>query len=129
MSQSTRCLSLVALRSLIVLQLLGAIPADLKAVTQQHQVQTRFDVRIPMRDGVHLSADVWMPAEPGQYPVILMRTPYLKTMGLLRFPEHGAYFASHGYVLVVQDTRGRGDSEGVYNFYFDDLEDGYDTVE
>ncbi len=95
----------------------------------RHQVQRKFDVRIPMRDRVHLSADIWMPVEEGRYPVILMRTPYLKTMGLLRYPEHGDYFVTRGYVLAVQDVRGRGDSEGVYNFHLDDAEDGYDTVE
>src|SRR5262245_12821277 len=89
----------------------------------------QFDLRIPMRDGVHLSADVWFPANSGRYPALLIRTPYLKTRQLFKFPEHGAFFASRGYVLVVQDVRGRGDSEGEYNFYLTDADDGYDTVE
>jgi hypothetical protein len=72
------------------------------------KVRRQFDMRIPMRDGISLSADVWLPAEPGRYPVLLIRTPYLKTGELFRFPEHGAFFASRGYVLVVQDVRGRG---------------------
>ena len=82
-----------------------------------------------MRDGITLSADIWLPLPEGRYPVILMRTPYLKTMALLRFPELGRYFASRGYVLAVQDVRGRGDSDGEFGFLPDDNQDGYDTVE
>jgi putative CocE/NonD family hydrolase len=93
------------------------------------KVRRQFDTRIPMRDGVRLSADVWFPPDSGRYPALLIRTPYLKTRGLFKFPEHGAFFASRGYVLVVQDVRGRGDSEGEYNFYLTDADDGYDTVE
>ncbi len=93
------------------------------------QVRNLFDVRVPMRDGVTLSADIWLPLPEGRYPVILMRTPYLKTMGLLRFPELGHYYASRGYVVAAQDVRGRGDSEGEFGFKPDDNEDGYDTVE
>jgi uncharacterized protein len=93
------------------------------------QVKRKFDVRMPMRDGMELSADMWMPAGRGRYPAILVRTPYLKTMEALRFPDLGEYFASRGYVLVVQDVRGRGDSEGTFGFHLVDEEDGYDTVE
>lgn len=117
------------LKQLIVFLLLGTMPFGLMAANEQHQVRTRFDVRMPMRDGVHLSADIWMPAAPGRYPVILMRTPYVKANERSHYPEQGVYFANHGYVLAVQDTRGRGDSDGVYNFYFADLEDGYDSIE
>lgn len=92
-------------------------------------VKRRFDVRMPMRDGIELSADVWLPAAPNRYPVILMRTPYLKTMERLRFTELGEYFASRGYILAVQDVRGRGDSDGTFGFHLVDAEDGYDTVE
>ncbi len=93
------------------------------------QVRRQFDVRMPMRDGVMLSADLWLPEESGPHPVILMRTPYHKTMALLEFPELGLYFASRGYVLAVQDVRGRGDSEGTFEFFFADGADGYDSVE
>ena len=93
------------------------------------QVKTHFDVRIPMRDGVELSADIWMPEEPGRYPVILIRTPYVKTSESLGAPELGEDYARRGYVVAVQDVRGRGDSEGEFDFYFADAEDGYDSVE
>ena len=88
-----------------------------------------YDVRTPMRDGVELSSDIWMPEEPGKYPAILLRTPYLKTEWLQKHPEFGKFFAEHGYVFIVQDVRGRGDSEGEFNFLFQEAEDGYDAIE
>jgi predicted acyl esterase len=80
------------------------------------QVRTEFGVLIPMRDGVRLSADVWLPQVPGRYPVLLARTPYMKTG--LKLAEWAGYFAKRGYVVVVQDTRGRGDSEGAFDAFF-----------
>lgn len=93
------------------------------------QVRQQFGVTTPMRDGVLLSSDIWLPEAPGRYPVILIRTPYLKTMEFARFPDIGAYYATRGYVLVVQDVRGRGDSDGDFNFFFQEGQDGYDTIE
>src|SRR5262249_42092178 len=81
---------------------------------------------IPMRDGVHLSADIWMPSAPGRYPSILIRTPYMKAWD---GQYTAAFYANNGYVFVVQDVRGRGDSEGEFNYFFSDGHDGYDTVE
>ncbi|MGC1302390.1 MAG: CocE/NonD family hydrolase [Caulobacteraceae bacterium] len=88
-----------------------------------------FDVRTPMRDGVELSSDVWLPDADGKYPVILVRLPYIKTTEFLKSAEFGAYFARHGYAYVVQDTRGRGDSDGKFDFYFPEAKDGYDSIE
>jgi len=87
-----------------------------------------FDVRSPMRDGVELSSDIWLPDGEGKYPLILMRTPYLKTM-VLEFPSLARFFAEKGYAFAVQDVRGRGDSDGRFNYHFQEANDGYDTVE
>jgi putative CocE/NonD family hydrolase len=82
---------------------------------------------IPMRDGVKLAADVWLPDAPGRYPVLLARTPYMKTgLGLSQWAH---YFASRGYVFAIQDTRGRGDSEGQFDAFFGEGKDGHDTIE
>lgn len=97
------------------------------ALPVKAQVRSEFGVMIPMRDGVRLAADVWLPETPGRYPVLLARTPYLKTT--LGLNEWARYFASRGYVFVVQDVRGRGDSEGKFEFFFGDGKDGYDTIE
>jgi predicted acyl esterase len=68
-----------------------------------------YDVRTPMRDGVELSSDIWLPEKPGRYPALLLRTSYLKTEWIQKYPEFGKFFAEHGYIFIVQDVRGRGD--------------------
>lgn len=101
------------------------------ASAQTAQVTRMFDVRTPMRDGVELSSDVWMPAEGGPFPTIIVRTPYLKTMAIETFSLAGwaTYFAERGYAVVIQDVRGRGDSDGKFGFFFQEGEDGHDTIE
>ncbi len=77
---------------------------------------------VPMRDGIELSANVFLPEGTGPWPTILQRTPYGKS-------KQGRPYVSAGYAYVSQDQRGRGDSEGDYTPHESDLEDGYDTVE
>lgn len=82
---------------------------------------------LPMRDGVRLATDVFLPPEgpPPPYPVVLVRTPYDKK----GIGTAGMNAAKLGYAVVVQDTRGRFGSEGE-NLPFDiDDRDGYDTVQ
>ena len=81
-------------------------------------------VKVPMRDGVTLSADVYRPAGEGKFPVLLQRTPYDR-----RDPKTGLELASNGYVVVLQDTRGRFDSGGEFYPFRNESADGYDTVE
>ena len=94
------------------LLLLAATTAPASAQTAA--VKRMFDIRTPMRDGVELSGDVWMPSEGGPFPTIIIRTPYLKTMAIGDFTLAGwaTYFAERGYAVVMQDVRGRGDSDG-----------------
>lgn len=87
------------------------------------------DVMVPMRDGVRLATDVYRPAVDGKpsderLPAILTRTPYDKA-GASAAAE---YFATHGYVFVAQDTRGRYGSEGVWHMLTDDGPDGVDCA-
>ena len=93
----------------------------------QAQTRTHFDRRVPMRDGVELSTDVWLPDAVGRFPTILIRTPYLKAPQFERYRLE--YFVRHGYAVALQDVRGRGDSDGDFHFYFGEGEDGYDTIE
>ena len=103
-------------------------PADGRgacAVTRQTNVEAR------MRDGVILRADVYRPTTNQLVPVILMRTQYGKAAAQVepaRFqtPE---WFASHCYLVVIQDIRGQGASDGVFYEYAHDRDDGYDSVE
>jgi putative CocE/NonD family hydrolase len=94
-----------------------------------HEVKVEFDRRIPMRDGVALSADIYRPDATGRFPVILSRTPYLKAPRDKEGLERLRYFATRGYAMVVVDVRGRGDSGGEFVPYRDDGRDGFDTIE
>jgi predicted acyl esterase len=82
------------------------------------------DVKVPMRDGIQLAANIYRPEENGRYPVVLMRSPYGK-MGQ-DWADAKRYTAA-GYAMVVQDCRGRGKSEGVWDPFRYDLDDGVDT--
>jgi len=83
---------------------------------------------VPMRDGVKLATDVYRPADlTGPLPAILMRTPYNKQAN---GPANaGNIFASNGYVVVVQDVRGKFASEGQYTIYNGDMTDWSDAFD
>ena len=87
-------------------------------------------IKIRMRDGVKLVTTVILPKADGRYPTILLRTPYFRLFRATR--EHwsqGVFFAQQGYASVLQDTRGRYDSEGEFYPYTSEAQDGYDTLE
>ncbi|OLE04858.1 MAG: X-Pro dipeptidyl-peptidase [Ktedonobacter sp. 13_1_20CM_4_53_11] len=88
------------------------------------------NVMVAMRDGVHLAADVYRPVEEGQHPVLLMRLPYNKDLPgrLAAFVSTAFRAAQQGYVVVLQDCRGRFASEGEFYPQFDDANDGVDTI-
>ena len=91
-------------------------------------VEARYDVKIPMRDGVSLSADLYFPSgTAGPFPVILSRTPYDNVNQ--RMADDAVFFAQHGYVFVAQDVRGRHDSDGVFEPWSNEFNDGHDTAE
>lgn len=89
------------------------------------------NVLVPMRDGVRLATDIYRPAEEGRYPVLIHRIPYDKSNawfvgGLILNP---LVAVEHGYVVMVQDTRGRFGSEGDWIPFVHEAQDGYDAVE
>ena len=67
------------------------------------------------RDGVRLVASVWRPAAGGPHPVLLMRQPYGRAIASTVTYAHPSWYARHGYVVVIQDVRGRGESEGNFD--------------
>ena len=91
-----------------------------------YDVAMQLDAKIPMRDGVKLSADIYLPKAQDQFPTVLMRTPYSNNIDSLI--EKGRRLADAGYACVIQDCRGRWDSDGDY-YPFREGEDGYDTQE
>ncbi|WP_255192095.1 CocE/NonD family hydrolase [Natronobeatus ordinarius] len=98
-----------------------------------YAVHAELNVMVEMRDGVRLATDVYRPADPDTgepidepKPALLDRTPYDRTGGRLR---HGEWYASRGYVIAIQDVRGRFGSEGEFYIHANEAEDGADTVE
>ena len=89
------------------------------------EIQVETAVKAKMRDGVTLVADIYRPKTLGKYPVILQRTPYDRKGDAVT----ARMLASHGYVVILQDTRGRFDSEGQFYPFKYESQDGYDTVE
>ena len=90
-----------------------------------HTVKREFGQFTPMRDGILLATDVYRPETDDKIPAILLRTPYTRTLEM--YFLQGQYWASHGYAFIVQDVRGRGDSEGTFNPLAQETNDGYDA--
>ena len=108
------------------------MPKSYEGSYQQYDVIYQSDTMIAMRDGVHLTTDIYFPALDGQrvqgkFPVILERTPYDKAAA--GNVMNGSYFARRGYVCAIQDVRGRFRSEGEWHPFAKEAPDGYDTVE
>ena len=90
-----------------------------------YEVTVERGVKAKMRDGVILRADIYRPKADGQFPVLLQRTPYDKRGGV----EFGYKAAVHGFVVIVQDVRGRYTSDGEFYTFKHESDDGFDTVE
>ena len=90
-----------------------------------YEVTIERGVKAEMRDGVTLVADIYRPDADGKFPVMLQRTPYNRAGA----SNSGPISASHGYVVIIQDTRGRYASEGEFYPFLNESNDGYDTVE
>jgi putative CocE/NonD family hydrolase len=91
----------------------------------QYAVILQRDVPATMRDGVILYADIYRPKADGKFPVLLQRTPYDKNYGF----SFGLQGAQRGYVVIIQDVRGRYSSEGDWYTFKHESADGYDSVE
>lgn len=96
-----------------------------------HEVEEARDQMVAMRDGVRLAVDLYRPAGPGRFPVILIHTGYGKQGGGSWFgPGRARWFARRGYVFAKSDFRGRFHSEGEFDIFSPKhKEDGYDLVE
>lgn len=101
---------------------LKTIPQTLLSVqaVQTHSMWTR--------DGVRLDADVYWPEGEGPFPVLLMRQPYGRAIASTIVYAHPRWYATHGYIVVIQDVRGRGTSQGTFDLFAHEVADGEDTV-
>lgn len=98
------------------------------AKTKFHDIGIETGVVMKMRDGVELQADVYTPKESGEYPVLLLRLPYDKTIAEGQAFMHPEWYARHGYIVVSQDVRGRGASDGEFQPFHNECDDGVDTI-
>ncbi|NQT17442.1 MAG: CocE/NonD family hydrolase, partial [Planctomycetes bacterium] len=118
----------VLITSVLAVVLVAGLRASV-AREAEYEVVVEKDVMAPMRDGVRLATDVYLPAKDGKpiegkLPTILERRPYNKD----GCGGSGRYYAARWYAFVGQDTRGRYKSEGVWHMLTDDGPDGADTA-
>lgn len=83
----------------------------------EHEILFEHDVKVPMRDGIKLSANIWRPKSEGKYPIIFVYLPYDNSRQTMI--EKARYFVPRGYVFAAIDVRGRYDSEGESYLYWD----------
>src|ERR1700733_4578690 len=102
-------------------------PVAQSSTQQVYEVIVQTGVRMETRDGVTLRADIYRPKADGKFPVILMRTPYDKSVGWAAAPAYQV--AARGYIMIVQDVRGRYTSDGEFYTFRHEIADGYDAVE
>lgn len=116
------------------LALVAASPAAMSQTAaddgaRRYGIRAETGVMIKMRDGVRLATDLFFPdGAEGRLPIVLWRSIYDKTGAIDREPGMRE-LVSRGYVAVIQDTRGRGASQGEFKPSVGDRNDGYDTVE
>jgi putative CocE/NonD family hydrolase len=80
------------------------------------------------RDRIQLDADLYYPDSLGEFPVLLMRQPYGRKIASTVVYAHPSWYASQGYLVVIQDVRGRGTSQGEFKLFENEIEDGFDTI-
>jgi putative CocE/NonD family hydrolase len=90
-------------------------------------VKTYYHLKVPMRDGVKRATDVYLPAEGGNFPTLLVRDIYSNGSSAVRL-RYAKFATANGYAFVFQSSRGRYDSEGEWYPYFDEINDGDDTL-
>jgi putative CocE/NonD family hydrolase len=113
---------------------MGEIPVTtptselVSSVSSLYSVRPKQTLSMHTRDGVRLDADVYYPDCEGDFPVLLMRQPYGRAIASTVVYAHPTWYAAHGYIVVVQDVRGRGSSEGEFRLFAHERQDGEDTI-
>lgn len=110
------------LKHLLVVYFIIFLSGSSKSQTKYRVIED-VDVKVAMRDGIRLSTNIYRPDTIGVFPTILIRTPYGNGG---KGNKDGHFFAKHGYVYIVQDTRGRYESEGQFYAMQSEQEDGFD---
>ncbi|MBE9064639.1 CocE/NonD family hydrolase [cf. Phormidesmis sp. LEGE 11477] len=92
-------------------------------------IQAQQTLSMYTRDGVRLDADVYFPTGPGPFPVLLMRQPYGRAIASTIVYAHPRWYAAQGYIVAIQDVRGRGTSAGQFSLFAHEVSDGKDAIE
>ncbi len=88
-------------------------------------MQGQLGLVVPMRDGIHLAADLFLPRSGGRWPTVLVRTPYNRKAAPMR---SYLFFVRRGYAVLIEDVRGRYASQGSFGPASQEGPDGYDTI-
>ena len=88
-----------------------------------------FDEYIRLKDGVKLISRIWLPSGQGPWPALLMRQPYGREIASTITYAHPTWWASKGYMVIIQDVRGQGDSEGIFKGFSQEASDTSETHE
>jgi uncharacterized protein len=118
----------IQLRVATLVVTLVAVSLQQSPARAQSSATRLTDIAIPMRDGVILRADVWLPSSSGRFPTLVYRTPYGKQFASKEWTTFDKA-AAHCYVVIIQDVRGRYASDGEFVPYQHEGKDGYDTIE
>src|SRR6267378_2177141 len=105
------------------------VPAGAASAAESCTYTKADDVPTAMRDGTILRSNVFTPTAPGTFPVILLRLPYNKDLAQTYVYASPGFYASHCYIVVVQDVRGQYKSDGFFYTFRYEANDGYDTIE
>jgi len=119
-----KCALRIPVSGLILFLLLFSISFAEELSQPVYEVVEELNVKVAMRDGIRLSTNLYRPDHPGKFPALLMRTPYGNGGS---GHSGGHFYAKRGYAVVIQDTRGRFESEGVFDAFQAEALDGYDT--
>jgi len=125
-SSGKRSIPILLLASLAVAV---PVPAVAASAAESCSYTKADDVPTAMRDGTILRSNVFTPTAPGTFPVILLRLPYNKDLAQTYVYASPGFYASHCYIVVVQDVRGQYKSDGFFYTFRYEANDGYDTIE
>ena len=120
-----RSLASMHVLMLAVLATAGMLAQAVRPYPQSPEIHEELGLLIPMRDGVHLAADLFRPPGAGRWPTVLVRTPYSR-----KLPAMTSYrfFVRRGYAVVIEDVRGRYASQGTFGATTQEGPDGNDTM-
>ncbi len=113
---------IVALALIISASTLGQV---ITRTPQSPTAPEQLGLIVPMRDGIHLAADLFLPRGSGRWPTVLVRTPYNRKASAMRSYR---FFTQRGYAVLIEDVRGRYASQGLFGPTKEEGPDGNDTI-